>query len=145
MTRPSESTECELLQPVTGQPMATNEHGATISLQQQLPPAVESAELIPTFETSLPDNTTKCTCGHSSKRGSSCSDQPGLYKSRCPCLRANRKCTELCTCNGCTNPHGTKPLQNKGSQPFTRKRIAHSTFQHITKKVKAVTFLTNKA
>ena len=67
MTRSSESTECELLQPVTGQPVATNEHGAPISLQQQLPPAVESAELIPTFETSLPDNTMKYTCGHSSK------------------------------------------------------------------------------
>ena len=150
-----ESSEQEMLQPVrhSGQPVATDEQvkpGTSqflATVQQELPSEDGPSEILPPIEITLPGKTTKCTCGHSSKRDSSCCNQPGLYRSRCPCLKGEERCSELCVCKGCANPHGAKPVQHtlSKSQPITRKRNMQTAFQHATKKKKAVDYLISKA
>ena len=60
---------------------------------------------------------TSCTCGMSrSKTQLSCAnkkDETGkTYRSRCPCLRKNKACTNSCKCKGCGNPHGIRVYES---------------------------------
>jgi hypothetical protein len=68
---------------------------------------------------------TKCRCGVNSKLPSqenylSCSHSIGRYSS-CKCLSAGKKCSVHCSCKGCNNPNGKRPIASK-----TREREPHA-------------------
>ena len=57
------------------------------------------------------DVQTSCRCGEynkSKKIESSCSDLEGRRRTKCPCYRKNKPCSEKCSCIGCQNEHGKK-------------------------------------
>eukprot|EP00112_Aurelia_sp_Birch-Aquarium-sp1_P012630 Seg2656.4 transcript_id=Seg2656.4/GoldUCD/mRNA.D3Y31 product="hypothetical protein" protein_id=Seg2656.4/GoldUCD/D3Y31 len=57
------------------------------------------------------DPNAKCDCGRSkpSSTTSRCfEDKNSKYKTRCKCVKANRKCTDRCTCRNCHNPLGAR-------------------------------------
>ena len=54
----------------------------------------------------------KCRCGVNVKERTfkACN---GSGHSRCKCFGAKQKCTSLCDCKGCDNPHGVKVVLGK--------------------------------
>lgn len=67
---------------------------------------------------------TKCSCGKNDRNGGThCDTVKCKYTTicRCPCLKINAACTELCKCRNCSNPHG----QQSTGDTHKRKRSKH--------------------
>ncbi len=79
-----------------------------------------------------PSDPHKCTCGKNDHTESShCHETKCKYTTvcRCPCLRANKACTDLCKCKNCSNPNG----QKRFCETPKRKRFKHAwqEFKHV--------------
>lgn len=70
----------------------------------------------------------KCSCGKNTKSSvNNCGKQHTKYTTiiRCPCLKRNVACNEMCRCRDCGNPCGVRP-----SHKPIRKRFKHKWQEH---------------
>lgn len=82
--------------------------------------------VIPKDRISEHAKSTKCSCGKNDRNGGThCNAVKYKYTTicRCPCLKNNTACTELCKCKNCCNPHGR---QESTGDTHKRKRSKHA-------------------
>ena len=74
-----------------------------------------------------------CRCGKGGAKDKNqrtfCHQVPGVRRCQCPCYTNHVECTELCKCNNCNNPLGSRSAETH-SVPQKRKREKHS-FQEL--------------
>lgn len=63
-----------------------------------------------------------CSCGRGNAGKTGKSEFCRHYRSRCPCFRNVRSCSEKCSCRSCANPFGTKTQEKGIFGPLPRKR-----------------------
>ena len=72
-----------------------------------------------------------CSCGRGNAGKTGKSEFCKYYRSRCPCFRNLRRCSDKCSCRLCANPFGSK-VQEKGILgPLPRKRQKQDLQQDI--------------
>ncbi len=54
----------------------------------------------------------RCGSGGHAKKTPSCKTLTGKYQSRCPCLKAGKRCSSHCRCHQCENPYGVVVRHN---------------------------------